>query len=185
MKVNTGLLKGMRIITPSGDRMRPTKSSVREAVFNFLGQVLIGKTFTDLCSGSGSMGIEAISRGASEVRFVESEPRCVDIIHQNLEEVENRLGADQKFRLYKERFQLFLERGVQSDIVYCDPPYDLFIRVGLDSLPMDSAVADQGLLLLEHSRHSLPEVPESLGTLVHVKTRKYGLARISVFQKKD
>jgi 16S rRNA (guanine966-N2)-methyltransferase len=183
MRVTTGLLKGMKIRTPSGDRVRPTKSNVREAVFNFLGQVLIGKTFTDLCSGSGSMGIEAISRGASEVFFVESESRCADIIHENLLEVGRRLGSEQKFRLYKERFQLFLERGVESDIVYCDPPYEFFSRTGVDSLPLDASVADEGLFLLEHSRHSLPKIPETLGSLVLLKTRKYGLAQISVFQK--
>lgn len=183
MNILTGILKGMRISTPDGDRIRPTKTGVREAVFNILGQDLYGRSFCDLCAGSGSMGIEAISRGAVDVRFVEKDQKVARVLLKNLREVERRLNEEPKHRLYSESFSIFLEREISFDMVYFDPPWGFFEKQKLEDIPFDLAVKDKGCLLIEHTKKSPKVLPESIGSLNLKDSRRYGQAQISIYTK--
>ena len=154
MRINTGLLKGMKIKIPDFGPIRPTKASVREALFNILGQELHGFSFTDLCSGSGSIGLEAISRYATQVHFVEQNRRYADMIKDSLREVSRRL-EENPGRVYAESFRIFLEREIASDIVYFDPPYGFYAQHDIKDLPFENCVTSGGLLILEHTKKSL------------------------------
>lgn len=183
MNVLTGILKGMRITTPEGDRIRPTKTGVREAVFNILGQDLFGKSFCDLCAGSGSMGIEAISRGAKDVKFVEKDQKVARVLLKNLKEVERRLSEESRHRLYNESFSVFLEREMAFDLVYFDPPWGFFDKQDLQKVPLDQVVKERGSLLIEHTKKSPKSLPENIGSLLLKDSRRYGQAHISIYKR--
>ncbi|PCJ18798.1 MAG: 16S rRNA (guanine(966)-N(2))-methyltransferase RsmD [Candidatus Cloacimonadota bacterium] len=184
LQISSGELKKMNIKTPSGDRIRPTKSSVREAIFSMIGYSIQQRTFLDLCAGTGAMGLEALSRGACLVSFVEKDRKVGEILKDNVADAEDRMqDFDISLRVYQESFSVFLKRDEKFDFVYFDPPYIFYRKHKLDEYDFDSLVCDGGMLFMEHTRHDLRPVPEKLGSLYLVETRKYGSCKVSVFKK--
>ena len=121
MRVIAGELRGRRLKAPPGRAIRPTSDRVREALFSILGDVS-GLRVLDLFAGSGALGIEALSRGASEAVFVDSSPRAVTAVRANLEA----LALEATVR--RQDALSFLEDARAHpgyEIVFVDPPYDL------------------------------------------------------------
>jgi 16S rRNA (guanine966-N2)-methyltransferase len=123
MRVIAGSHRGRRLSAPQGRSLRPTSDKVREALFSILGPRVSGSRFLDLYAGTGAVGIEALSRGALVVTFVESDPKARQVMQKNLttcglvEQAELRAEATETF---------FRERQWQHapyDIVFADPPY--------------------------------------------------------------
>ena len=86
MRVIAGTFRGRRLVAPKGNRLvRPTADRVKESVFSILRERIADANFLDLCAGTGSIGIEALSRGAQHVTFLERDPRCIKIIERNLD----------------------------------------------------------------------------------------------------
>jgi 16S rRNA (guanine(966)-N(2))-methyltransferase RsmD len=85
MRVIAGSHRGRRLCGPQGTALRPTSDKVREALFSILGTQVSGSRFLDLYAGTGAVGIEALSRGASSVTFVESDPKAVQLLRKNLQ----------------------------------------------------------------------------------------------------
>ena len=185
MQITSGKLKKMSVMTPSGDRIRPTKTGLREAIFNIFGQDLTGYSFCDLCAGSGSVGISAISRGAAPVCFVEKNYVVIRVLRQNLDEVERRLGSLKDVYLSEQSFSIAIERGIAYDLVYFDPPWDFYKKHKLEEYAWQKIVKPGGFLLLEHEKHYPKELTEYLGEnneLKFIQTRKYGKARLSIYE---
>jgi 16S rRNA (guanine966-N2)-methyltransferase len=128
MRVVAGTYKGQRLIAPRRASTRPTQDRVREALFSMLGSV-DGARVLDLYAGSGALGIEALSRGASEATFVDSDVAAVRAVRQNLA----RLGIEPG-PVVRAGVGPFLrsavQRGQRWDLVFCDPPYRLAHRLG-------------------------------------------------------
>ena len=119
MRIVSGRLKGMRLSSPSGGVVRPTTGNIREAVFNILGQDLSGVDFIDLCSGTGAMGLEAASRGASDILFVERDRKVAQILRDNIKVASERINEEGfKTRIYEESFETFLRRGYKASLIY-------------------------------------------------------------------
>ncbi|MFV7904247.1 RsmD family RNA methyltransferase, partial [Enterococcus faecium] len=93
MQISSGWAKGMRLMTPRGDGTRPTAAKVRAAALNMLMPVLPGSRFLDLFAGSGGMGLEAVSRGASAAFFVDKAPPALAALRQNVAELTRRAQA--------------------------------------------------------------------------------------------
>lgn len=120
MRIVAGEFKGRRLAGPEGKAARPTSDKVREALFSILGDVS-GQRVLDLFAGTGAVGLEAISRGASEAVLVERDRRMASVIGKNLADA---LGAaDQRARLVRGDAIKFLAAGEQFDLVFVDPPY--------------------------------------------------------------
>jgi 16S rRNA (guanine966-N2)-methyltransferase len=121
MRIIGGRLKGREVEAPRGVLSRPPLSVIRESVFNILGQSIEGKSVLDLFAGSGSLGIEAISRGAAEVQFVDSSRRCAEMIERNT----RGLGIADLSRIVRQDAVEFVAagRGGPFDIVFVDPPF--------------------------------------------------------------
>ena len=121
MRVITGRFKGARLITPKGNWMRPTSDRVRESIFSVLGSGIENTEVLDLFAGTGSFGIEAISRGAAAATFIDVSARAVDLIAKNMAKV----GATAT--VYHLSAQKFLHvaalKKLEFDIIFCDPPY--------------------------------------------------------------
>ena len=125
MRVIAGSHRGRRLSGPQGDALRPTSDKVREALFSILGTQVSGGRFLDLYAGTGAVGIEALSRGASAVTFVESNPQAVQLLQKNLracqllDRAQVRVGEAAAFLERKDWW------AGPYDVLFADPPYDV------------------------------------------------------------
>lgn len=150
MRIITGLYKNRVLKTPKGDTTRPTSDKVRGSIFNILQNQIEGRTFLDLFAGSGSMGIEALSRGAASATFVEKERRAVQCIKENLEslQIEAEVFATDALSAVKR----LIKASRQFDLIYIDPPYALDIEPLLELV--QPILAPEGTLILEQSKRA-------------------------------
>ena len=175
MRIIAGSRKGSKIFAPKGET-RPTGDRVREATFNLIGPV-DDMAVLDLFAGSGALGLEALSRGADSVVFVESERDAQRVIERNLEKLDLK-GA----RLVKSDARRALaaesSAGRRYDLVLVDPPYrmlDSLLPTLSKYLPV--LIAEDGLVVVESSAREQPTLP-----LAERTSRKYGSARLTVFE---
>jgi 16S rRNA (guanine966-N2)-methyltransferase len=170
-----------------GLALRPTSDRLRETLFNVLGPGVTGSRFLDLFAGTGAIGIEALSRGAAEVVFVENHGPAAALIRRNLESLCIRTGttvvtADALSGLE----MLAFGRKVKSssyDYVFLDPPYAAakdYARV-LESLGFGSLLTPGGLVIAEHRRSF--ELPEEVGALQCYRVLKQGDAALSFYRR--
>jgi len=173
MRIIGGQAKGRTLCFPSGSRERPTSDFLREALFNLLGP-LEDKAFLDLFAGSGSVGIEAASRGAQRVYFIEKNKKLAAMIEKNIKTC----GFDKKCFLITKDVERGLndivKENVAMDIIFADPPYNKnFIGTTMSLLNKYQVSKDGGMIVLQHS------IRENIDGLTHNKTylmdqRKYG-----------
>jgi 16S rRNA (guanine966-N2)-methyltransferase len=170
MRVVAGEFKGRRLVAPRGARTRPTADRVREALFSMLGDVS-GARVLDLYAGSGALGIEALSRGAESVVFVERDPRAAGVIERNLAS----LGLDEA--VLRQDAVRFLARAEGTfDLVFCDPPYDSASRLAGPLAEHLPALTPEGARIVTESDKRMPlELPFALLT-----ERTYGDTRIAI-----
>jgi 16S rRNA (guanine966-N2)-methyltransferase len=176
MRIIAGSRKGARIFAPRGRETRPTGDRAREAAFTLIGPV-DGARVLDLFAGSGAMGLEALSRGAESVTFVERDRDAAEAIVRNLDKL--RLEGATVLRDDAGRvLAADAAGGRRYDLVLVDPPYRMLAGV----LPMLSAnlphvVEPNGLVVVESDAREEPELPLPKRT-----SRRYGSARITVFE---
>ena len=180
MRVIAGRAKGHRLKVPKGTGTRPATDLVRGAIFSILETATSNwSRVLDLFAGSGALGIEALSRGAGWVDFVEQEPRCCSIIRQNLEKTKL---ADQA-HLYccsVAKALSFLEE--EYSIILIDPPYaDTSIGSLVQQLATSKLVGTESILVVTHSPH-LP-LDSTYAPLHVLKERRHGDSCITVYQK--
>ncbi len=157
------------VAAPRGERTRPTSAKVREALFAVLEKRVQGARVLDLFAGSGALGLEAISRGAASVVFVESDAAAAMTVRRNAVAV---IGDKDRFRIMPITALRALRRlrGV-FDIVLVDPPYDRGARDELVTLMQRSLVAPDGMVVVEHRSGEEVALPTSLRVL---RSTKYG-----------
>jgi 16S rRNA (guanine966-N2)-methyltransferase len=143
-----------RVLTfPNHVDLRPTPDRVRETVFNWLGQDMSGKRCLDLFAGSGAMGFEAASRGATEVVMVESNPEVLKALKANSQ----KLGAEQIELVAMDALKFIDSNRHRFDVIFLDPPYRLDLLPTL--LPnLHSHLAQEGLVYLENDSSLEPQV---------------------------
>ena len=180
MRIITGTAKGHRIKVPKGTVVRPATDLVRGAIFSILETTASDwSRVLDLFSGSGSLGIEALSRGAGWVDFVEREPRCCAIIKQNLEKVKLEAQAH-IYCCSVAKAISFLDKGYS--IILMDPPYsNSSIGSVITQLATSKLVSTGSTVVVTHSTH-LP-LSSSYATLNLVKERRHGDSCIAIYQK--
>ena len=173
MRIIAGSKRGARIAAPKGLATRPTGDRVREAAFNLIGPV-DGATVLDLFAGSGAMGLEALSRGAASVTFVESDRVACRTISRNLEQL-GLTGA----RVACEDAVGWLRRETRRyDLVLVDPPYEDFVFLEHKLAPsLASVLAPTGLIVVETAAKQEPALP-----LARRTSRRYGSARLTLFE---
>ncbi len=180
MRITTGKYKGRKLLMPKG--IRPTQDKVRKAVFDILGDIE-GLTFLDLFAGSGSVGFEALSRGAKGVVLVESNPDSVFAIKGN-----TAMLKPENCILYPSDAQRVIENLYKSrktfDIIFFDPPYrqDLAKKT-LQTLGAYDILAPDGLIVAQHFKKE--NLPECLGVLTLIRQYKYSDTFLSLYRKKE
>ena len=160
MRVIAGRLKGRRLKTPSWDGLRPTSDKLRETLFNILAPRVAGARVLDGYAGTGAVGIEALSRGAAHVTFVERDWRASALIADNL----SACAVADGYTIECGELVGALERrvaGMPFDLILLDPPYDVAnLHAALDESARH--LAPGGLIVLERATRREPDVPASL-----------------------
>jgi 16S rRNA (guanine966-N2)-methyltransferase len=177
VRIVAGSRKGHRIAAPKGVVTRPTGDRVREAVFSIVGSV-DGASVLDLFAGSGALGLEALSRGASSCVFVERDREAARVIQANLEKL-RLTGAVVANRDVADALREDRERGRRYSLVLADPPYDEWeTHAGVLADLVPGVLDEHALVVVETSDRVEPSLPLDL-----VTTRRYGSARITVFSR--
>ena len=162
MRVIAGTLKGRRLNAPTWDGLRPTSDKLRETLFNILGGRIAGARVLDAYAGTGAVGIEALSRGAAAVTFIDSDKRAQALIAGNL----RHCGVENGYAIIRASVGRAVARlrktGALFDVVLLDPPYDA--KLDEEALAIADVVAPGGVVVLEHAKRRPP--PESLGKLM-------------------
>ncbi|UCG77724.1 MAG: 16S rRNA (guanine(966)-N(2))-methyltransferase RsmD [Nitrospirota bacterium] len=182
MRIISGRSKGRKIRHDGSDDLRPTSSKVRESIFNILSDKIENSRFLDLFAGTGAVGIEALSRGASECTFVESNSRRVKKLKNDLEA----LGLSGRSKVVHEDSMEFIVRAKKTlyDIIFADPPYDYKELEGiLDNLANMDIIDSNGIVVIEHS--SKRKMQNTYGNIKTVKTYKYGDTSITKFRRSN
>jgi len=184
MRVTSGLAKGYKLKVPSDDRVKPAQSIVRQAIFNVIGQGIINARVLDLFAGSGSLGIEALSRGAAWADFVDRDKKVTKIIKKNLLHTNFR----EESKVYTLPAKRFTDNLVKSealdkfDFIFLSPPYAQGVdRQLLQKIP--KVLQSRGVLVFEHSKKT--KLPEKIKGLKLLDQRTYGAATVSFLQKAE
>lgn len=177
LRIASGALRGRRLKVPAG--IRPTEQKVREALFSIWTDRLFEATLLDLFAGSGAVGIEAVSRGAAEVTFVESNQSVLTAQDENLRLLPP--GRARQIRSPAERaLTLLAAEEARFDLVFADPPY-AWVPEAAFFASVALLLGEEGELVFEHS--SRVELPLGSGGLVRTDSRRYGESSISFYRK--
>jgi 16S rRNA (guanine(966)-N(2))-methyltransferase RsmD len=184
MRITSGILRSRIIKEPK--HIRPTQDKVREGLFDIIRARIADSYFLELFSGSGAVGIEALSNGAKEVVLVESDARCYKIIENNLLSLglvpgKNPLSNISVLKLDAfKAIDIFCKNNKKFDIIYLDPPYykDL-AKKALQKLFACDILAPHGLIITEHSKKDI--IDSIIGNLTCFKQKRYGDKLLSFY----
>ena len=181
MRVTAGDLKGRRFTTPKGRRTRPTADQVRIAMMDSLTPWLPGARFLDLFAGAGGVGIEALSRGAAEAVFVETDAAALRVLTENLAALDLRPRSRILRRDVGKAIDRLARDGERFRLIFLDPPYEaLEVSATLDRLGAGDILEPLGLVIVQHMTKA--SLPESAGVLGRVKMRRFGETTLTFFR---
>ena len=182
MRIIAGQFKSRRLKGTPPPGIRPTSDKLRETLFNVLGPRVQDAVFLDGCAGTGGVGIEAISRGARFVYFVDQSRKACAMVRENLSSLDITDGFQVLEMDLPAALNLYERQGVTFDIAFLDPPYDredLYTTV-LESLGAGSLI-EGGVLVIEHSKRL--ELPEREGVLEKFRSVLHGDSGLSFYRK--
>ncbi len=184
MRITGGARRGTRLATFGHRLIRPTTDRVREAIFNVLGQTLEGKNVLDLFAGTGAMAIEALSRGAHRAVVVDTSPRALNIIKQNLQicGYTDRTGILKKDALLA--IKELSEKGQRFDIIFIDAPYEKkeLTEKTLQQIAVVPLLSQGGIIVCESSKHHELKLPRGI---VMIKQKRYGDTVVYFLEKEQ
>jgi 16S rRNA (guanine(966)-N(2))-methyltransferase RsmD len=184
MRVIAGTYRSRLLVSPRGTATRPTSDRLRETLFNILATRIEGCLFADLYAGTGAVGIEAISRGASHVWFAENAPAALAAIGQNLAALKITRGFTIEDRGTGALLQRLPKLAKPVDVVFLDPPYEAEAEYEgtlnfFGSVRGRLLLAPDALVIAEHSSKS--ELPKRFGGLEHTRLLRQGDAALSFY----
>ena len=189
-KIIAGSYKGVMLDIPNAETTRASKSILRESIFNTLQFQIIDKLFLEVFGGSGSVGLEALSRGASKVFFIEKNPQTFKLLQNNINRLDPnrcRTYLGDSFKLFKQVYNELKAQGKKC-YIYLDPPFS--IREGMDdiydkTLALISSIEKEicDMVMLEHMSSLTP--PQDIGEFELARSKKFGKTTISYYTPKE
>ena len=179
MRVIAGRLRGRRLKSPSWEGLRPTSDKLRETLFNVLGARVVGARVVDGYAGTGAVGIEAISRGATQVTFVDSDRRAQALIAENLATCGIETGYTMVRSTAERAWSMLLTDPAFApfDLILLDPPYDQ--PAGETLAGVDALLAPEGWVVLEHARRIA--APDHAGRLDRARDLRSGDSALAFY----
>ena len=184
MRIIAGTYRGRRLKSPPSAQTRPTSDRLRETLFNVLAPRIEGARFLDLCAGTGAVGIEALSRGANHVTFVDQSRKMCALIEANT----SALGiTEDEVEVVNADTSDFLRRHAKKergpfDIIFFDPPYVADYESVLSFIAghRSQLLSDEGTAVVEH--HKKKDLPDGFGSLKRYRTLKQGDSVLSFYR---
>lgn len=188
MRIISGFARGMSLNTPAAGKkgIRPTSDRVREALFSILGQRVVGARVLDLFAGTGALGLEALSRGASKAVFVDHSAISLGLIKKNILKYPSTENVRETAVVKKDLSGHFAKSlaarvGGDFDLIFADPPYGRGLATGLlREVEKSNLLDSKGLLVLEERAQT--ELPQQTELLLLTDSRVYGDTAISFYQ---
>ena len=178
MRVITGSAGGRKLQTLEGDLTRPTSAKVKEGVFSAIQFDIEGRKVLDLFAGSGQMGIEALSRGASFAAFCDSNPAAVRIVKDNLETVG---FGDRAYVFQGDYAEIIARADGRFDIAFIDPPYASGLLLPA-AQAAERIMSDHGVMICEHPTGA--QMPETVGRFSLKKSYRYGKTTVALYKRR-
>jgi 16S rRNA (guanine(966)-N(2))-methyltransferase RsmD len=182
MRVISGELKGRKLAAVPGTSTRPTTDKVKESMFNIIGPYFDSGTVLDLFSGTGGLGIEALSRGMSKGVFVDKDFKALQVVKKNIETCRLQARTEVYRNDARKAIIQLSERGETFDLVFLDPPYHLnLIPALLTELEQHGLLTESARVVAEHGSET--ELPEAVSRLTRWKLSAYGDTSVSFYWK--
>ena len=186
-KIIAGKYKGKQLELPSLDVTRSSKARLKESFFNVLQFDIIDTTFVEAFAGSGSIGLEAISRDAKDVFFIEKDKSSYDVLIRNCKNVDIskcNMNLGDTFEVFPKLMESLKNRSNEM-VLYIDPPFDF--RDGMDDIydrcfEMVSKIENDNILLICFEHVTTLELPKSLGKFTLAKSKKFGKSTLSYYK---
>lgn len=176
MRIISGQLRGRKLKTLEGTNTRPTADRVKESLFNILSIKVLDAKILDLFAGSGSLGLEALSRGAVSCVFVDSSKDAINIVKENIKLCKQ----EQNSKVINKDYIVALNSlDDKFDIIFVDPPYSK----GIEIVVLENAkniLSEDGVIIIETDQADIP--PDELNGLIKYDSRKYGRTIISFYK---
>lgn len=182
MRIISGTYRGLHLKTLRGNNLRPTSDQLRETLFDVLGRAVEGSRFLDAYAGSGAVGIEALSRGANDVVFLEHHRPAAELIRENLKALKIDSGFLVMTCSVLTGFERLAGDGERFEFVFLDPPYEEIREYhhALRQLSRGELLAPGALVIAEHSRHCVLE--EAYGNLSRARLLRHGDAQLGFYR---
>ncbi len=184
MRVIAGKYKGRRLTSPKVTVVRPTSDRVKESVFSIVQDRVVDSFFLDLCAGTGNIGIEALSRGAKQVTFLDKNLNCLRQIEHNIRQIGLDINQPEVQLIRADVIQGINQLDKQSktyEIIYLDPPYDSDLYIQCLAYISDTSILDtSGILLVEHRQFM--KLPAIAGRLRCYRSKQYGNTCLSFYR---
>jgi 16S rRNA (guanine966-N2)-methyltransferase len=180
MRIISGNLKGRKLKTPKNYEIRPTSDRVKEAIFSMLTPYITNESVVvDLFSGTGNLGLEAISRGAKTVYFSDASKESIALVKENIAYC----GVSDNSVLLLGDYRQNLKRIREKvDIILLDPPYmKNLLQDALEVVSSSDLLTAEGIVVCEHS--SKETLPDTIGNLTTLKTKRYGSIKVTLYYK--
>ena len=184
MRVISGKARGLKLNTPKNEDVRPTTDRVKESLFNIINPYVMDNNVLDLFAGTGSLGIECLSRGAKNCVFVDKSKDSINIVRFKIKKarVENEsttLNID-----FKSAVTSLGRQGEKFTIIFMDPPYykNMFIDA-LSSVDENNLLEEDGIIVVEHDTKD--SFPENVGRLYKSREKKYGNTTLTFYKMEE
>ena len=182
MRVIAGQFRSRKLGAVPGVATRPTSDRLRETLFNVLGPRVKESVWIDLFAGTGAVGIEAISRGARQVYFVESEKKAARVVRENLQSLKIEEGVEVLERDAIQSLRLLDSQAVACDFVFLDPPYEQHgaYEQAISLLAQSKLIGNESVVIAEHDKHFDPG--GKFGAMERYRELKQGDAVLSFYK---
>ncbi len=180
MRVIAGEFRGRKLDSFEGMDIRPTSDRVKESLFNILSEKVINCSFLDLFGGTGNVGIEALSRGAKQVVFVDSSLKSIKILKSNLDKISKSDSAEVYNTDYDNAIKRLGQDNRKFDIIFIDPPYNKdMAQNALVHIDRSGILEDDGVIIVEHDSKDI--MPEQSGGLLKFREKLYGSTKLTFY----
>ena len=184
MRVISGKVRGLKLNTPKNQDVRPTTDRVKENLFNMISSYIMDSNILDLFAGTGSLGIECLSRGAKNCVFVDISKESISIVKSNIKKarVENEslvLNLD-----FKDAVSRLQSQKNKFDVIFMDPPYykEMFVDA-LEKIDNANLLDEDGIIVVEHDTKDI--LPDKVNRLEKTKDKKYGNTTLTFYKMEE